>query len=200
MKYLKTLGLIAAAAAALMGFVGTASAATLTSPVNTVLGVGTVIKATSEHVELTGSITTTCTHSVLEKRITHQGGDSPTKTVTANIEYLDFTNCGPTTITVVNGGSVEVHSIGNNTGTVTSTGLLITKLTHSFFLGTSHCIYKTNNTHLGTLKGTGHSGNTTATLEITAALLQEPTDGLCGSDAEWHADYKVNTPHHLWVD
>lgn len=207
MKYAKILGLLAVAAAALMAFVGSASATTLTEGTEkTKVKNGTIIEGKSVgNTVLDGSVNITCEHSTVKGEVTQEG--SETTTVKGGISSLTFEKCGTTTITVINGGTLEVHTknkTADNTGTVTSSGAHVTIQTHSFFLGTTHCIYATNNTHIGELTGSDHGPaptHTTATLHITSAPIpQTVTDGLCGNDAEWTGTYEITKPDHLYVD
>lgn len=205
MKYVKMLGLLAMAAAAVMAFVGSASAATLTSPTGTVLGTGTVIKAAAEGVtKLDGSVDVACNESHVEGTVTNAGGGVPTQTVEGNITKLEFTGCAKDTVNVLAGGSLSIHSLGNGNGTLTSTGAIVTVQLHRTLLGfpiTTHCIYVTNNTHIGTVTGSHNTASGTATLDIDSALIpQEPTDGACGENAEWTGSYEVTEPDPLYID
>ena len=75
MKYLKMLGLMAVAAAAMMAFAGSASAATLTSPAGTYAGPGTVIHAESEgHATLDSPIGQIRCNSTVEGEVEKGGG------------------------------------------------------------------------------------------------------------------------------
>lgn len=199
MGYVKILGLLAVLVGTLMMSVSAVSATELTSPAGTKFGVGGEIKAESEGaVTLDGSVNVTCQKSIIGGEITNSGGS--TSTVSGSIDQLTFTECGNTTVTVINTGSFEFHRIGSNTATVTASGSHTTVLTHSFFLGTTHCIYGLENTDIATLTGSGHSGKTTATLHVHAPIPETPTDGLCGNDAEWTGTYPIPLPDHLIVD
>lgn len=198
MKYVKMLGLLAVAAAALMAFAGSASALVVTEAANDQIDVNDVIKATSTHSELTGTIPITCTHSFVEGKVTDAGGNhgGTTTPVKGNIEALTFGSneeCGNTTVKVVNKGTLELKDAAGSKGTLYSTGAEVTVLTHSFFLGTTHCIYKTNGTHLGEVSGD--------TLSIESAPIPEvPTPDFCGEDAEWDGTYTVTSPSGFNVD
>lgn len=171
---------------------------TVTSPKGTKLGTGTEIKAESEGaVEFAGTITFSCQKATMEGKISSAGGENAT--VSAELSKQTFTECGNHTVEVKKPGSLEVHSLENSDGTLTSTGAEITVLTHGIFLGTRHCIYTTEKTDLGTLTGSTTTGNT-ATLDVgPVATSQSATDANCGS-AEWGGSYKVTTPDSLYVD
>jgi hypothetical protein len=133
MKYLKTVGLAAIAAAALLAFVGagTASATVLCStaaepcasaqkwPVNTSVEF-TLTPGTSLQWVNNGTTLETCKESTLKFNITNSG--SATSTVTAENKTLSFNGC-----TFANGftklGGLEIHNIsGTSNGKVTATG------------------------------------------------------------------------------
>lgn len=195
MKYVKMLGLLAIAAAALMAFAGPASA-TLTSPAGTAVPVGTKIKATSTHSELTGVINITCTSSTVEGTLTSNGAIEAAGT----IETLDWSGCGNHTVTTTEPGTLEIEKTANGTGTVFSTGARVTVLTHSLFLGTRHCIYRTDDTHVGTFTGSGHAGATTGTIKAASQPIDRvATDSLCGEESIWHGHYVVTSPDPLTI-
>lgn len=205
MKYLKVLCLFTIVATAVMASIGSASAATLTSPAGNVLGPGTTLHAESEGTAvIDGTINISC-HLTFHAEISTAGGKhgGTTTTVGGPVKSWNFFNCTNHTVTVTNNGSWEIHSLGNGNGTLTSTGLTFTVLTHSVFLGTRHCFYATNNTHIGTITGTANrpASTTTATLDVDSAPLpQHATDSLCGNDAELTAGLEFKTPDDLYVD
>lgn len=172
---------------------------TVTSPKGTKLGTGTEIKAESEGaVEFAGTITFSCQKSTMEGKISNAGGEGAT--VSAELSKQTFTECGNHTVEVKKPGSLEIHSLENSNGTLTSTGAEITVLTHGIFLGTRHCIYTTSKTDLGTLTGSTTTG-ATATFDVGPVTTgQSATDANCGSNAEWGGSYKVTTPDSLYVD
>jgi hypothetical protein len=149
MKHLKTLGLAATAAMALMAFVsaGTASATVLCkageSPCSLVnkYTVGTRIgfslkSGTSLRWVNGGTTLETCTQAVLKSDITNAG--SATTTVTSENKTLSFNGC-----TFANGftklGGLEIHNItGTSNGTVTASGEIGWAFTNPLF-GT--CVY-----------------------------------------------------------
>jgi hypothetical protein len=195
MKYLKLMGLAAVAAAALMAFAGTASATTLTGAGGTTLGTGTAIAAEAE-----GTVTLDppfgaieCKKSKVEGATTNAGGTGVS--VTGNISLLTFTECNAT-VTVINKDSLSIEGTGNNNGLLRGTNNEVTVE----FIGT-HCIFKTNNTELGTVTGTGTTG-ATATLDISATIPRTGgrSGAFCGTTAAWTGSYKVNTPDTLNID
>jgi hypothetical protein len=137
MKYVKMLGLVAAAAMALMTFgAGTASATTLTRPTGTVYK-GEVIASVEDLVMAEESFgTVTCTMGIVKVTPNLQ---SDTTTVTGSISTPTYgsprvaneeeSQCknGATTINVLKRGSLELHAIaGTENGTLTSSGEEIT--------------------------------------------------------------------------
>jgi len=225
MKYLKILGLAAVSAAALMAFVGagTASATVLcttegiknggvtgtTCPEGWAVPAKTKIHAVLEaetHATLTdenGNKVVTCKESTVEGETSNEG--SQTETVSGGVTILTFGNCsspltgGTCTVATIKGGTLEIHWIeGSHDGTLTSNGATVTTQCTSIF-GNIHCLYVTENTHLGRLTGSATTGGT-ATMDIESAFIsQEPTSGLCPAKAFWDAKYLVTTPDVLNV-
>jgi len=199
MKYVKMLGLLAVAAAAMMAFAGSASATTLTSPAGTHFA-GT-IEATSEgETTLHGVATITCHHSRVFGHVTDGGGDE--KTVKGNITELTFTNCTNGHVTVANAGTLELHTdpegqAANGNGILTSTGAEVSIQITS--LGIT-CVFTTNNTEVGTVTGSKNTKGT-ATMDIDSVKIPR-TGGsfFCGSSGEWTGSYKVESPDYLDVD
>ena len=216
MKYVKMLGLAAVAAAALMAFVGagTASATilTCTEPVNLKVQckTGTTIHAVNEGtLVLTGGFKTIeCKKGTVHGTVTEAG--SATTTVKGTISALTFEECNCEVVVVKSGGggtnfgTLEIHtenngSVANNNGTLTGSESKVTVNCSTIF-GNVHCIYVTNATHLGTLTGSSNLGGSTATLDVTAEIPRENTNGLCAEEAIWHAKYSITEPDWLDVD
>ena len=202
MKYLKMLGLAAVAAATLMAWtgIGTVSAATLTCG-GVVCPIGTVVEAENEgHVTLHPSFgSITCKESLIASTTTALGGkvEGVTKTVKSHSTKLRFINCneGGATVTVLQPGTFEVHSLGNGNSTLRSNGIVVTTIYLGF-----HCIFETNNTAIGTV-----TSNTTtpsqATTDIFATLLAAGggSGAFCGSTAQWTGFYKITKPNPLVI-
>jgi hypothetical protein len=207
MKYIKMLGLAAVAAAALMAFVGasTASATQLTSTDGAILKEKDFIHAENEGKVILdppfGAIE--CSQSTVSNKITNAG--SSTTTVVGSVEALTFTLCNAT-VSVLKKGTLEFHTEtgtegtkNNNNGTLTSSGAEVTVE----FLGT-HCIFSTNNTHLGTV--TGYTAAKTlehhATFHISATIPRTGGSSgvFCGSTAAWTGAYTITTPKTLHID
>lgn len=202
MKYVKILGLLAVAAAALMAFAGTASATTVTSPTGTTYGTGSKfpIHASSEgHAVLHNPIAkiecpSTVNGHLSTNGVTHAGGT--TTAATGPITSLSFEPCTNSWHVTVNvPGSLEVVSdgiAGTYDGPVYSEGATVT----STRLGIE-CRYSTGETtKIGTLVG-----GTPAKMVIEASIPFHGGSGLCGSGATaWTGTYKVTTPGSLFVD
>ena len=207
MKYVKVLGLLAVASAALMAFTASASAATLTSPTGTTY-TGT-ISASGTKPTLDGSFTTvTCLKSTVEGKVEQHGVSA---TVAGKISKLTFEECN-FPVTVIKLGSLELHAINNPvagqahstcstgndmcTGTLTSVGAEVTVATS---VGT--CTFSTGaGTSVGVVTPTGDTGGT-GVIDIGSSPIPR-TGGnfLCGSSATWTGSYTVNTPHNFWID
>jgi hypothetical protein len=196
MKHLKMFGL-AALAAALMAFfaVGTASAAILESPEGTQLNSGTSISSKSEGTtELHppfGSIN--CTSSSVGGKTTNNGGSG--ENVNGTIETLTFSGCNATVTPLPKGGPHGTLSIASN-GTLTGTGNEVTVSYLGF-----HCIFKTNNTKLGTVTDSTDTKGKAATLDIEATIPRTggTSGAFCGSTAQWTGSYEVTSPNPLYI-
>jgi hypothetical protein len=193
MRYVKTLGCVVIAVAALAACAGSASATTLTSPAGTVYTSTVTAEAgkTSLHPGSGSSfLTVSCTSSHMRTKVqTHSAG------VTAGgpIEMLTFSGCTDT-VTVLQVGSIEVHAAGGGNGTVTSTGAEIRIHTSEGPV----CTFKTSGTDIGTLTGSNVTGGQ-ATLDIGSSSI--PATGfLCPSTGVWTGDYTVTEPSRLITD
>jgi hypothetical protein len=197
MKYLRSFGLLAMAAAAVAAFTGTASATTLTSPTGTVTT--PTIKAASEedavagtnHILIHNETADIECNSSFEARAEKHGAGIP---VSGKITRLVFSNCTEGwTAHIINGGELSVTSDGGYNGTVRWTGATI-ETTSSFFGIT--CRYATNNTHLGTL-----AGGASPTLKISAHIPFHGGSFFCGGESvAWTGSYKFTSPTPLYVD
>ena len=194
----KMLALLTAVAAALMGFAGSASATTVTSPP----GVSYTghIEASSENghivIHFGNGITIECGGFLTGSITSHGAG----VTASGPITTMSFPGCtGGDTVTIVAGsaGSIEFHSIGGGNATLTSTGATVTTIDGATSVA---CGFTTASTHLGVVTGastsTGH-----ATLDLNSAKITRTHDSiLCGTSGTWTGNYKVNTPTGLTFD
>jgi len=198
MKYLKMLGLVAVAAAALMAFVGasTASATVICSttttpcnslwPNNSTVDFSLVNSALLKEPGPEGSTINTCTESTVKGTLTQGTSTTVTKGAVAK-ENLTWGKCNfPTTTTV--GGTLTISNItGSSNGTVKGDGFRVTM--NTFFFGT--CIYGTGEGgHLGVIT----EGNPGIFHAEAVVLKQEGSGGLCPEKAEWNATYQVTEP------
>jgi hypothetical protein len=189
MKYVKILGLLAVAAAAVMAFAGTASATTITSPSGT-LYTGKIVAEAEGHAVLDNPIAKIECASKVEGTVASHGSGVTAK---GNISLLTFGSpVGTCTdswhVTVVSAGSLEIHGSGS---TLTSSGATV----EATRFGVS-CRYQTNNTDIGTV-----TSGTPATLHIAASIPFHSGSIFCGSGATaWTGSYKVTSPASLFVD
>lgn len=194
MRYIKVLSLAAIAAAALMASVaGGSASATVICTATPSAGFhcvareenGQTLDASVETSTLwkTGGGTTiaTCTAGTIKLVISNEGNTA--QTVSGVYEEHTKSGC-TTTVKILANGTWEIHHIpGTDNGTLTSTG---TETTISF-LGVS-CIFKTNNTQVGTLTG----GNP-ATIDASGSIPSS-TGGFCPTAALTSGAYKFTTP------
>lgn len=177
MKYLKMLGPLVVAAAALMAFAGPASA-TITAPSGTAYS-GKIHMSTTTGVWFHTGGQVTCGQSTLVGSVTK--GET-----TVPIEQLTFSECGSTTFAVLKNGHMSIAS----DGTVSMDETEYTKLVHNIFIGTKHCILRMENTEIGKLT----EGVDPAKLDTDTAMVPYvPTDETC-SEAELTGEYTVNQP------
>jgi len=136
-----------------------------------------------------------CKKSHLGGKTTNEGG--ATTPVNISVEALNWTECNAT-ITVLAKGTLSIVRIGVGTGngTLTSTG---TELTTQYF--GYHCIYRTNNTKLGTITGSSTTkGNATLDIEATIPRTGGTSGAFCGLTIPWTGAYKFTSPSVLNVD
>ena len=192
MKYLKILGLLAVAAAALMAFGGTASATTVKTSTSGAAATPT-IHAVNEngHVKLENPISKIECSSTVEGTVTSHG---PEVTAIGHISVLNFTGCTNewhvTTIELPEAnhptGTLEVHWTSGHNGILTSSG---TRVDATRFGVT--CVYETVATKIGTVTG----GNP-ATLDIEASIPinTKLSSFLCGtSPSKWEGNYSTTS-------
>ncbi len=213
MKLVKSLGLAAVAAAALMAFVGASSASATVlcktkvnaagfCPKGWVMASGEEIHAVSELEKPTTTSTfktITCDQSTFSGKVENPG--SATNTVKGPIETFTVTGNCNCTVVIIQTGTFEVHAKDDKgDGTLTSNGLTKTVQCSSIF-GPVHCLYVSENEDWGTLTGSTTTGGT-ATIDITAEVKPETTtkEGtLCSEEAIWHAKFSVTKPDTLDV-
>ncbi|HEX5983192.1 MAG TPA: hypothetical protein VFY69_03200, partial [Solirubrobacterales bacterium] len=175
MKYVKMLGLLAVAAAAMMAFAGIASA-TVTSGGSAYTG---EISASSTNSELDGTVDVKCKQSTV-------AGSTTSGATSSSISTLTFTECGSDTVSVVKKGSLSISSSGG----VTSSGAEVTVQVHRSIFGfpiTTHCIYATG---AGTEVGQLTEGTTTIHL-LGTDIPRLSTDSGCGENSQWTGTYTI---------
>jgi hypothetical protein len=188
MKYVKMLGLLAVAAAALMAFVGTASADTLTSAAGTT----PTLKATSANATLHNAVGTIECESEVEGPVTGHGAKAP---VSGTIEKLTFganKACvgGSVHNNTITGGTLSLEVTGTNTGILFSSGATV-----MVTMAGIACGYRTEATPIGTVTGGEH-----AVLHISATIKRTEGSFFCGDTGTWTGGYKVNSPTNIHLD
>jgi hypothetical protein len=198
MSRLKSLVLAAGSVAAFVALTATTASATELYNESGMVTAGSNIAAEAEGTTTLDPPfgTIECKKSSVSGKTTNTGGSS--ETVSTSIESLSFTECNAT-VTVLAKGTLEIHTAettANGNGTLTSNGTEVTVE----FIGT-HCIFKTSNTDIGTLTGSGTT-EANATLDIAATIPRTGgrSGAFCGSTAAWTGSYKVTNPSNLGVD
>lgn len=195
MKYVKMLGLLAMAAAALMAFAGTASATTITSDTGSTPTINAESVGYATLHNAVGSIS--CKSSVTGAVASHGAGVP----ASGEISTLSFTGCTNGTVhseektghveaPFGSAGSLSITGVApTGNGTLTSSGATVVV---TMFGQT--CGYSTNNTHIGTVTGGTH-----AVLTITAKLTRHSGGFFCGTTGNWTGEYKVTHPTNLLI-
>jgi hypothetical protein len=212
MKYVKTLGVAAVAAAALMAFVGASNASATVfcktppttgggSTTGTTCPEGWAYPAGTRNHEVnvgkvllkTGFKNIECEGSTIRGEIQNEG--SATETPKGPVEKLTFENCN-CTVTVIQNGTQEFHWVPDTFNvTITSNGSQVTASCSTIF-GTVHCIYVTENTDLGEI--TGSESGAAAVVHIHAVIPRQSTNGLCDEESVWEGTYKVEEPKPVY--
>jgi len=195
MKHLKMLGLLVMAAASLMAFAGSASAApVLTSPAGTDY-TGTIHATLEESALLKAGIEVTCTEStahgiVSVNNTTHAEGALSTELTKESTQPtgLHFGGCNAH-VNVINPGSLTI----DDKGTVFSKNARVEIVK----TGIATCFYGTESTpiSIGDL-----TPGTPATLDISTTHLKRLAGSnifFCASEGTWSGKYKVTTPGTL---
>lgn len=201
MKYIKMLGLAAVAATALTAILGagSASATTLTKEGGAIMGANSTIHANLESGTVAklifGFETVECNEATIGAITANETGAEITANMTTKTLFFNKCDCEVKTLA---GNFLLIKSLGNNNGTLTSSGAEITVNCTSAF-GLVHCIISTASTDIGTLTGSANT-KATATMDIASAnigLLK--TNPICGETAKWEGKYLVGTPDTLNV-
>jgi hypothetical protein len=191
MKLMKMFGLLAVAAA-LMAFVGTASASVFTSPKGTIYT--STFKATSTNFVLHGSFTSIeCKHSSVEGKVEQHGMVAGT-TVNAGgkVSSLTFSGCtGGTMTPVINPGTLVINSKAE----VYSNGLEFTAHT-----SVGECIFTSANTKLGIFNSSAND-TSSATWGLGSATVHR-TGGsfFCGTWGTLTGSYTFAQPLPLYLN
>lgn len=191
MRYIKMLGLVAVAAAAMLAFAAAASATTIMSSGSPYTG-KIAAEILGGGVQLHGVETFTCQTSVGEGTVEEHGSSITAK---GKVSGWDLTDCNSNVdLAVFKTGELEVHATSKGNATVTSSGVEIQVTNTSMGLT---CIFTTTNTHIGTLKG-NESNN--ARLELESAEVPRTGGSIfCGSSGEITGEYEITTPSSLYV-
>ncbi len=208
MKYVKMLGLAAVVAAAVMAFVGPASAmaetgTTLCKTNETPCSAAnqyTTGQVISGHLK-TGTIaklkagvaTVECNESAVSLEQTSSGGAS--SSVAGKILSLSFNNSGgacncKVTVETLGSGNIS-HNAGTMNGEITGSGTKV-----KIECGTTTCIYAGAITKNLTALG----GAAPEVIANEAELEKQTGSGaLCAKVADWHAEYTVTSPTPIYV-
>jgi hypothetical protein len=207
MKYLKMFGLAAAAATALMAFVGagSASATVLCTTKPTSVGTcptgwtyeGTIhatLKAGTSFItkDTSGFITQSCPASTLHIPVVSRGTGSPTETPNGTFAASELTwssECTNATNTTA-GGTLEIHaSDDEGNGTITAKNDAVT-----ISIAGNTCTFGA-----GTGITLGKYDAETSILTVNTTVNKTAGSFLCPSTVIWKAEYVFTTPAHLYA-
>jgi hypothetical protein len=195
MKYFKIVGLFVMAAASLIAFAGSASAAgTFTSPTGTAYTGLTSQTLEGSALIKAGFAEITCTTGTIAANLTTNNESEASGSTTS----IAFSNCTspqgtPTVTTLSSKGTLKIV---HGTHAVSGTGVEVT----TAVLGTS-CVYGMGTgTALGVITNTIVGGEDKVTLDIDASLPKISGGFLCASPAAWTLHALVTTPTTSFVD
>ena len=186
MTYLKTLGLFAVTAVAMMGFAGSASA-NFTSPTGTEY-TGEFDMSAEASLLFKAGLEITCNKSTVKGNIT----TNDTEHASGPITELAFSECNGTTATITLGSLTikgdELIMIGS------------AWTTQRFGI---NCIYgggASPGTKLGTLTNKTFNGKDAVTLDVEANLPKQAGGAFCANILVWSGSYVFTTPIDNYLD
>jgi hypothetical protein len=145
---------------------------------------------------LKGPVEVSCGQSTVEGAVEAHGSEGVP--VEGKVSSLTFGECS-NTVSVVDPGSLELEATSDGDGTLKSTGAEITVLLHLPFSITTHCVYTTNETEIGTFTGSITTLPEPPTMDISGTIPRTGGSGLCGSTGTWTGSYKVTSPEDVVV-
>jgi hypothetical protein len=165
-----------------------------TSPVDTVY-TGNLHASSEGHIAIHSPIAKNECNSTLEGEVEAHSSSEP---IIIPLTTATFTGCTNLwELVSITPGTLEVHGIaGSSNGTVTWSGATIT-----FFRFGITCVYRAEDTHIGTLTGSDATGGT-ATLDLSGKLpIHGGSSVLCGKEpGSLTGSYSIETPDYLDVD
>jgi hypothetical protein len=182
MRYLKMLGLIGMAAAALMAFAGSASAQTFTAPAGTEYTGGWKLSLEGSIKWSLGFAEITCTGGSATGSFTTNNNTE----VSGSITSWSFSSCkeGQTVDTLNNNGTLTILK---STHAVSGTGTEVT-----FAVGGVSCVYSLGST--STPLGTASNTESGVTFTVHATLKVTMGGFLCANPGTVQASFRLTTP------
>jgi hypothetical protein len=153
-------------------------------------GKGTVIEATLKSSSSYPFGAMNCTEGSMKGEVTNPGGEGTD--VVGTFSSVSFSGCGESsTLTVLKPGTFKIKSPSGGNGTLVWEGFEMTIKPSGI-----HCIYSGfGETTTLSLKG----GETASLVASNAVLPRTGGSFVCGSRAEWTAEYTVTAPKPLYV-
>lgn len=205
MKYLKSLGLVAAAIAILMAVPAGASATNLTSPIGTTY-TGVVKAESIFNIRIHNTLLEDECLSKFEWQPESHGAavtlQGPVTSFSV-FECVETDESQQSTISLLKRGSFEVHTYGAekpNSGKITWTGARMTSVTDNLIMNVS-CVYELEVPFTALLTGSGDLLGNTAKVDME--VKWKYVEGhvlLCPKKTTWTAEYTITGPDFLNVD
>ena len=189
MKFLKNLGLLAAAVVVLMAFAAPASADSVTSPTGTTY-TGELKAEAEGHTVIDNPIAKIECASTYSSQVEGHGSGKEVSGKNSNLTFTNCTDSWHVTVTVF--GAFGIVWGSGFVGVFAMAGVIIEATRFGIT-----CRYSAGSgTKVGSLTG----GNP-ATLDISASLPFHSGSIFCGEGATaWTGSYKMTTPSSLYVD
>jgi len=208
MKHLKMLGLALAAAAAVMAFIGAASASatvicennqtfvcTSKQSVGTIHSFSLVKESTGTLVTTGGNLEMTCSGSTVQSELVNAGSATTTPVTQFKSAGLAWSGC-TNTVKSITGGEGEVHNVsGTDNGTGTLKGIAVTTL-----VGGLDCAYGAGTgIDLGVFKPGVEGKDGIINLNIVIQRNSEHSSPFCAQDMRYLASYTQTTTTPIYI-
>lgn len=170
MNYTTLIGFLSVATAALLTFVATAMATTVTGPSGEATPVIHLVNENG-HLKITSNFVAECDLTAEGAIASHGSG----KAASTNLTHLSWPGCTNWHMTTGWSGILSIDYVSPGIGTLTSTGMTVTTTRFPVI-----CSYATNNTYIGQITDSSITGGG-ATIHVKADLPVHNSSPLCGT-------------------